>query len=65
MFVRGNFINLLIVHLKGVFNGFNIYFLEKVNDSDLEGLKITGHIDAHISSLEWSVFNLMAETRGS
>ena len=65
MYVRGNFINLLIVHIKGACNGFNIFFLEKINVSDLEGLKVTSHIDVHITSLERSVFNLMAESRGS
>ena len=65
MFVRCNFINLLIVHIKGVCNGFDIYILEKINVSDLEGLKLTSHIYVHISSLERSEFNLMAESRGS
>ena len=36
--------------------------MEKINDSDLEGLKVTSNIDDHISILERSVFNLMAES---
>ena len=64
--MRGNFIILLIVYV----NRWMIWFicccfLEKIIDLNLEGLKVTSHIDAHISILERSIFNLMAESRGS
>ena len=63
-FMRINFINLLIVHINRWMVWF-IYFLEKINDSDLEGLKVTSHLDAHISIFERSAFNFIAEARGS
>ena len=59
MFVRGNFINLLIVHINR-WMVWVIYFSGEFNASDLEGLKVTSHIDANISILEMSIFSLMA-----
>ena len=59
-------INLLIVHINTVGGWYGLFtFLEKINDSDLEGLKVTSHMEAHISILERSAFNLMAASRGS
>ena len=58
--MRVYFINMFIVHINRWMVWF-IYFPEKINDSDLEGLKVTRHMEAHISILERSALNLMAE----
>ena len=55
--MRVYFINLLIVHI----NRWAVClftFLEKINDSDLEGLKVTSHMEAHISILKRLAFNI-------
>ena len=63
VFVRGNFTNLLIVHINR-WMIWLIYFSRENQRFRFEGLKVTSHIDAHISILERSVFSLMVESRG-
>ena len=51
--MRSDYINLLIVHIKMGWYGLST-FLEKIDDSDLEGVKVKSHKKAHVSILERS-----------
>ena len=64
VFMRICLINLLVVH-KDRWMVWFIYFSGKINNSNLEEFKVTSHIEAHISILERSAFNLVSESRGS